>query len=70
METMKFKTSAKCGGCEAAIRHKFIGLLNGDQWSLDLNSPDKVLTVTADVSPEEVIEAVKDAGFQIELLKD
>lgn len=68
METMKFKTNAKCGGCEAAIRHKLTEVLNGGQWSLDLNSPDKVLTVTADVSPKVVMEAVQEAGFQIEAL--
>lgn len=69
METMKFKTNAKCGGCEAAMRMKLGLIISGDQWTLDLNSPDKVLEVTADVSPAQIIDAVKDAGFQAEQIK-
>lgn len=63
---MKFKTNAKCGGCEAAIRMKLNGVLPESNWNLDLNSPDKVLTVNGEVSASAIIEAVKDAGFQIE----
>lgn len=38
------------------------------QWSIDLSSPDKLLTVKADVSAEKVVEAVRAAGFKAELL--
>lgn len=65
---MKFKTSAKCGGCEAAIRLKFNGLIADSDWSIDLASPDKLLTVTADIPAEKVMEAVREAGFKIERL--
>ncbi len=65
---MKFKTNAKCGGCEAAIRMKLNGLVSDSDWSLDLNSPDKILTVKGDVSASAIMDAVKDAGFQIEPL--
>lgn len=66
---MKFKTNAKCGGCEAAIRMKLHGVINESDWSLDLNSPDKILTVNTDISPSTIMEAVRDAGFQIEEIK-
>jgi len=66
METMKFKTNAKCGGCEAAMRMKLHNIINDNQWTLDLNSADKILEVTADVSPAMIIEAVADAGFKAE----
>lgn len=65
---MKFRTNAKCGGCEAAIRIKLNGVLPESDWTLDLDSPDKVLTVKGDVSASAIMEAVKDAGFQIEQL--
>ncbi len=65
---MRFKTNAKCGGCEAAIRSKLQGVVDSDAWTLDLTSPDKVLTVTADVSADTIIDAVKSAGFRIEML--
>lgn len=69
MATMKFKTTAKCGGCEAAMRMKLQDVVSDRAWSLDLSSPDKVLTVNADVSASAIMDAVKDAGFQIEEIK-
>lgn len=65
---MKFKTNAKCGGCEAAIRSKLQGVIDDSAWTLDLTSPDKVLTVTADISADAIMDAVKAAGFRIEPL--
>lgn len=66
MATMKFKTNAKCGGCVAAIGLKLNKLMSSDQWSFDLSNPDRVLLVTAEIAPETVIAAVKEAGYQIE----
>jgi len=63
---MKFKTNAKCGGCEAAIRTKLNEKISGSDWSLDLDSPDKILTVKADVPASVIISAVEDAGFRIQ----
>lgn len=63
---MKFKTNAKCAGCEAAIRMKLNGVLPESDWNIDLDSPDKVLTVKGDVAASAIISAVEDAGFRIE----
>lgn len=65
---MKFKTTAKCAGCEAAIRMKLSQVISDNDWSIDLDSADKVLTVTADVAPAVVVSAVEDAGIRIQLL--
>jgi copper chaperone len=36
------------------------------QWNVDVNDPDKILTVETDAaSREQVMEAVKKAGFKI-----
>lgn len=66
---MKFKTNAKCGGCVAAIGGKLEGLVGEKDWSLDLKSADRVLTVTADIPAEVVIAAVKEAGLKAALLE-
>ncbi|MDH6358832.1 heavy metal-associated domain-containing protein [Parabacteroides sp. PF5-9] len=66
---MQFKTNAKCGGCEAAIRLKLDGIVQACDWSLDLDSPDKLLTINTDISPSVIIEAVQSAGFQIEQIQ-
>lgn len=63
---MRFKTNAKCGGCVVAIGEKLSKVINLDEWSIDLNSPDKELTVTADVAPDIIIKAVTEAGFKAE----
>ncbi len=67
---MKFKTNAKCGGCSAAIIDKLSNIAPAEYWSVDLSSPDKVLTYSGNdpVDAEAVMQAVRDAGFQIELL--
>ena len=65
---IQVKTSAKCAGCVAKIAEQLNAFLTPDQWSVDLSSPDKVLTVTADVPAEKVGEAVRAAGFKAQLL--
>ncbi len=69
METLRFKTSLKCGGCIRAITPGLESLNVINNWSVDLENPDKVLTVEApdDIS-EVVIESVKKAGYQISRL--
>lgn len=60
---IQVKTSAKCAGCVAKIAEQLNAFLTPVQWSIDLSSPDKLLTVKADVSAEKVVEAVRAAGF-------
>ena len=69
METIRFKTNLKCGGCIKAITPGLESLNIIDTWSVDLENPDRVLEikVPVDVS-EQVIESVKKAGYQISRL--
>lgn len=66
MKTRKFKTNAKCGGCVAKIDTQLSTILPAGQWSLDLGSPTRTLTVISDIDPEEIIRAVEKAGFRAE----
>ncbi|CAG4990529.1 hypothetical protein DYBT9275_00550 [Dyadobacter sp. CECT 9275] len=63
MQTLKFKTNIKCDGCVATVTP----FLNGDEhienWQVDLQSADRVLTVTTDQSAAEISELVKKAGY-------
>lgn len=69
METRKFKTSAKCGGCVARIAEKLDEVnLPREAWSIDLSSPDKVLTIESELSDSQIIAAVTAAGFKAERL--
>lgn len=69
MKVYKFKTNINCGGCISGVT-PFLNRLEGIKWEVDTNHPDKVLTVQTDeVDLEEIIRAVKKAGFEIEVLE-
>ncbi len=63
METLKFKTNIKCGGCIATVTPFLNADTNIKNWQVDLESPDRTLTVTTNESAEEVTSLVKKAGY-------
>lgn len=65
---LKFRTNAKCSGCVAAIGKELNKIVDKDDWSIDLSTPDRVLVVLADVSAESVSERVAAAGFKAEIV--
>ncbi|MBA9079097.1 heavy-metal-associated domain-containing protein [Rufibacter quisquiliarum] len=70
METLKFKTNIKCGGCVATVTPFLNNEKSVEKWQVDTNNPDKILTVEGSpVSEQEVVEAVEKAGFKIEPLQ-
>ncbi len=67
MKTLKFKTNIKCNGCVA----KITPILNGNpeikSWEVDIQNPDKILTVeTALFDAQKIKEVVVSAGFMAE----
>ena len=48
METMSFKTNAKCMGCLTKIEETLQSKINSEEWNLDLSDPERILTVTSD----------------------
>ena len=66
---MKFKTNAKCGGCVAAIGKELDKIMAPDEWSIDLSSAERILTVTADVDAGDVLQQVAAAGFKAEVIE-
>lgn len=68
MKTLTFKTNINCNNCIRSVT----GFLNEvptiAQWHVDITNPDKILTVEGDdVTVEEVVAAVEEAGFDIEV---
>lgn len=65
---MKFKTNAKCSGCSAKILEGVRTQFPNQEWSLDLNSADKILEmhgVPDDPSKAaEVEQALASTGFK------
>lgn len=69
---MKFKTNAKCKGCETAIKNALAPLAPAADWEMDLVSPDKTLfylgSEVGNEFAEKVVKLITDAGFQAERL--
>lgn len=67
MTDFKFKTNIKCGGCIATVT-PFLDKVSGiEKWEVDTTIPEKVLTVTCNLTDTTSIEnAVKEAGYTIE----
>lgn len=57
----------KCGACEAAIKPEMDKVAEG-KWKVDLTHPDRILTVSEDVSKEIIIKALDKAGYKGELV--
>ncbi len=69
MDKIQFKTNINCGNCIKAVTN-FIEEVDGLQsWKVDTANPDKILTVEGKVQAAAIIEAVEDAGFDIEYLE-
>lgn len=67
MNTLKFKTNIKCGGCIAKVT-PFLNEMPGiENWQVDIDNPEKILSVeTEKATPAEVIKTVEKAGFRAE----
>ncbi|MDB5262374.1 MAG: hypothetical protein JWQ14_1655 [Adhaeribacter sp.] len=67
MKTLKFKTNINCGNCVAAAKPYLDAVKNVQEWHVDTNNPEKILTVKGDeVSVENIIQNVEKAGYKIE----
>jgi len=64
---LQFKTNINCGSCIRSVTN-FINDVEGiDKWEVDTDNPDKILTVDGEATVEAIVEAVEDAGFDIEV---
>lgn len=70
METLKFKTTIKCSGCVANVTPFLNKTAGEDNWKVDTETSEKVLTVitTNDLAEREIVQAVEEAGYKIERL--
>ncbi|MCY7359893.1 MAG: heavy-metal-associated domain-containing protein [Rudanella sp.] len=69
METLKFKTNIKCGGCVATVTPSLNAVEGVESWAVDTADPNKVLTVQAQTATAaDVRKAVEAAGYKAESL--
>lgn len=69
MKTLHFKTNINCSNCVSKVTpflNKKEGILS---WGLDIESPDKLLTVeTSDLTAEDIVKTIKRTGFEAEAI--
>jgi copper chaperone len=70
MDTIKFKTNIKCGGCIATVTPHLDSLAEVTTWTVDTNSADKILTVEGSpaVTAQQIVATLEKAGFKAELI--
>jgi copper chaperone len=67
MKTIQFKTNIKCSGCIAKVSPELNKTVGRDNWKVDLESPDKVLTISdEEVNETGVQEALAKVGYKAE----
>jgi copper chaperone len=68
METLKFKTNIKCSGCIATVTPFLNKTVGENNWQVDIQAPEKVLTVQAADKAKEtaVIQSLQEAGYKAE----
>ena len=68
MEKLQFKTTIKCSGCISKVSPFLNEAAGEDNWEVDIQNPDKVLTIAADkkLTAASVIKAVQEAGYKAE----
>lgn len=69
METLKLKTNINCSGCVAKVTPSLNETIGENNWKVDTQNPNKILTVSGtEVNKDEVINAIKKAGFKAEVV--
>ena len=64
---LQFKTNINCGNCVRTVTNFLNDVPGIETWQVDTDNPEKILTVEGeDVTTEAVIEAVEEAGFDIQ----
>ena len=64
--TIKYKTNINCENCIRSVTNFLNDVQSIDNWHVDIENPQKVLTVEGtDIDAEEVENAVEEAGFDL-----
>ena len=70
MKTLTFKTNINCNGCIAKVTPSLNQVKGIARWAVDTANPQRILSVdTEELSGSDIIEVDKNAGFNIEEIK-
>ncbi|MBI1183338.1 hypothetical protein GC194_03645 [bacterium] len=60
----KFKTNINCNNCINAVTPFLNKEIDIERWEVDTENPNKILTVNTDLSADEVVRIVEEAGYK------
>ena len=63
-----FKTNINCGNCIKSVTPFLNSEIDIENWEVDTEDANKILSVEADLKQEEIIKIVEQAGFKAEPL--
>lgn len=68
MKTLQFKTNIKCSGCIAKSTPYLNEAVGENNWQVDVQNPNKILTVNAgeNIDEKTVVQALEKAGYTAE----
>lgn len=66
MEPQQFKTNIKCPACVAKVTSALNDTVGEGKWHVDLASPERILTVKADIPEAKIKDALQMAGYRAE----
>lgn len=70
MAELLFKTNIKCNGCIATVTPFLNGEKQIEEWKVDLENPERILSVKSEsISSESVVDLLKKAGYTAEEIK-
>ena len=70
MAIYQFKSNINCNNCKMSVSRFLENREDIIMWEVDLEDKDKILTVETKGTPEDLIELIKTAGYQAELIPD
>lgn len=59
-----FKTNINCGACIRSVTPFLNEISEIENWEVDIQHPDKILTVTGNVSVEVIVQTLEEAGYE------
>jgi len=70
MITFKFKTNINCDDCISIVTPFLEEKEYIENWNVDTNSPDKILTVSErNITPDIIIKTIDETGFNAVLIE-
>jgi copper chaperone len=67
---MKFKTNIKCDGCIAKVTPILDQSVGKGNWSVDLNSPLRILSIAhLAVAPDAIQSGLATVGYQADVIE-